>query len=62
MPSLADIPPDLVDPDRYAHFSLWLIRLEIEAYIKKELLTLWAKATRTKLTREMVVECCGPDI
>ena len=45
MPSLADIPPYLLDCDRKQDFLLYLAALPVDPMTKKELLFLWRDAT-----------------
>lgn len=52
MPSLADIPTDLLHRDYKLKFLLWLRTLGVDIRCKTELSALWSRATETPLTLE----------
>lgn len=52
MPSLADIPEDLKTGDKKPAFVEWVFELAVDFSVKRRLVHLWSKLTRTQLTPE----------
>lgn len=61
MPSLADIPPDLLFASRREDFFQWLIALPITPDTRKELLYLWGQAINAPLTASDYARVLPPD-
>lgn len=52
MPSLADIPDYLKDPNRKTEFLLWLGSHQVDPYTTKTIMSLWANATGRTFTAD----------
>lgn len=50
MPSITDIPDDLKTADQKPAFVEWVFELAVDFSVKKHLVHLWSKVTRTQLT------------
>jgi len=50
MPSLADIPDRLIDPNSREEFVVWLALTPTQFATRRELAAIWRKATQTSLT------------
>ncbi len=52
MPSLADIPPKLLDKDKREEFVHWLRDIPVDISTRRGLIRIWSTVTGEKLTAE----------
>jgi hypothetical protein len=52
MPSLSDIPEDLRSAEQRVAFVEWVFELAVDFSVKRRLVHLWSKLTRTTLTAD----------
>lgn len=54
MPSLDDIPSDILQTEDGQRFRQWLSTRPIDFATRRRLITLWQDATQTKLTHDQI--------
>jgi len=61
MPSLADIPEDLLNKDQRIQFLAWLNSMPLPPDTRKELAQIWSEFTGEHLTKEEYKTLMPPD-